>query len=116
MNFELIQSYCLSKNGVEETFPFDEYTVVWKVGGKMFCLGDIREFDQIALKCDPEEALLLREEHEQITGAFHMNKTHWNNVVLDGFSREFIFELIDKSYHLVAQKLPKKIKEQIQYP
>ena len=98
---------------VTAEFPFDETTMVWKVAGKMFCLGDIETFEQIALKCDPERAIALRESYPQITGAFHMNKTHWNSVHLDGLPQTMVAELVDHSYDIVVQKLPKKTRELI---
>ena len=99
---------------VTAEFPFNETTMVWKVAGKMFCLGDIEAFESIALKCTPERAIELRESHLQITGAFHMNKTHWNDVRLDGLPQSFVAELIQHSYDIVVQKLPKKTRELIQ--
>lgn len=108
--FELIQQYCISKPGVTEAFPFDQETMVWKVMGKMFCLGNINGFDSINLKCNPEKAIELRETYSQITPGYHMNKTQWNTVYFDGLSEKLIFELIDHSYDEVVQKLPKRIK------
>jgi predicted DNA-binding protein (MmcQ/YjbR family) len=93
---------------------FNKTLFVWKVDVKMFCLGDIEYFDHIALKCDPEIALELRESHPQITGAYHMNKTHWNDVLLDGLPQPFVASLIDHSYNIVVQKLPKKTRDLIQ--
>jgi predicted DNA-binding protein (MmcQ/YjbR family) len=92
---------------------FKNTLLVWKVAGKMFCLGDIQAFEHIALKCDPERALELRETYPQITGAFHMNKTHWNDVHLDGLPQSLIAELIQHSYDIVVQKLPKTTRELI---
>lgn len=114
-HFEWIQHFCESKPLVTAEFPFDETTMVWKVAGKMFCLGDIREFKSIALKCDPEKAIALREEYPQITGAFHMSKIHWNDITFDGMSETVIATLIDHSYEIVVQKLPKKTQEIINH-
>lgn len=111
--FELIQNFCLSKPFVEETFPFDESTIVWKVAGKMFCLGDINNFESISLKCNPEKAIELREAYEQIIPGFHLNKSLWNTVYLEGLNLEFVFSLIEHSYEEVVQKLPKKIRIEI---
>ncbi len=111
--FELIQNYCMSKPFVEETFPFDESTIVWKVAGKMFCLGDINNFESISLKCNPEKAIELREAYEQIIPGFHLNKSLWNTVYLEGLNLEFVFSLIEHSYEEVVQKLPKKIRLEI---
>lgn len=113
MYFDIVQNYCMSKPLTTEEFPFDSETIVWKVAGKMFCLGNVSNFESLNLKCDPEKAIELRESHPQITPGYHMNKTMWNTVLLDGLSEKFIFELIDHSYEQVVQKLPKKLKEQI---
>jgi len=111
--FELIQNFCLSKPFVEETFPFDESTIVWKVAGKMFCIGDINNFESISLKCNPVKAIELREAYEQIIPGFHLNKSLWNTVYLEGLNLEFVFSLIEHSYEEVVQKLPKKIRLEI---
>lgn len=111
--FEQIQMHCLSKPFVEETFPFDESTIVWKVAGKMFCIGDINSFESISLKCNPEKAIELRESYVQITPGFHLNKSLWNTVILDGLQIDFVFSLIDHSYEEVVQKLPKKTRNEI---
>ncbi len=99
---------------VTESFPFDENVLVWKVAGKIFCLGDILQFDSINLKCDPEWAVALRDEYAQIIPGWHMNKTMWNTVYLDGLHEKFIESLILHSYHEVVRKLPKKIQSTIQ--
>lgn len=109
-----ILDYCLAKKGVTETFPFDNETLVMKVGTKMFLLmGLERQPLGINVKTDPEWSAELREQHSQITGAFHMNKTHWNSVLLDGLKRDLIFKMIDQSYELVFNSLTKKAKEEI---
>jgi predicted DNA-binding protein (MmcQ/YjbR family) len=95
-------------------FPFDANTAVWKVAGKMFCLGDITQFDSINLKCDPEKAVELREQYTQVEPGFHMNKTHWNTVYFEGLTEKFICSLIDHSYAEVSRKLPKKILQELQ--
>ncbi|MFP3590883.1 MmcQ/YjbR family DNA-binding protein [Chryseobacterium sp. SIMBA_038] len=114
MDANEILDYCLAKKGVTETFPFDNETLVMKVGTKMFLLmGLERQPLAINVKTDPEWSAELREQHPQITGAFHMNKTHWNSVSVDGLKRELIFKLIDHSYELVFNSLTKKAKEEI---
>ncbi len=113
--FEYIQNHCLSKSFVEETFPFDETTIVWKVAGKMFCIGDINNFQSISLKCNPEKAIELREQFVQIQPGFHLNKNLWNTVYLEGLNLDFVFSLINHSFDEVVQKLPKKLKEEILY-
>lgn len=115
MNIEELRSYCLQKAGVTEDFPFDEQTLAFKVMGKLFALTNIAKEDfTVNLKCDPERALLLREQHEEIIPGYHMNKKHWNTVSFDGgLKRNMLCELIDHSYELVVSKLPKKTREEL---
>ena len=113
MIFEIVQSHCLAKAGVTEEFPFDAETMVWKVMGKMFCLGNINDFSSINLKCDPEFATELREKHTQIIPGYHMNKTLWNTVYFDGLSEKLILDLINHSYEEVVRKLPKNQRESL---
>jgi predicted DNA-binding protein (MmcQ/YjbR family) len=115
MDANEILDYCLSKKGVTETFPFDNETLVMKVATKMFLLMSLEKQPlTITVKTDPEWSAELREQHPQITGAFHMNKTHWNSVAIDGLKKELILKLIDHSYDLVFKSLTKKAKEEIQ--
>jgi len=109
MSFETLRSYLLSKPAAAETFPFDEETLVLKVCGKMFALLNIYgEPLRVNLKCDPDKAEVLRELFPAIIPGYHMNKRHWNTVILDGsISDEEIFSMIDDSYDLVVQGLPK---------
>ena len=114
MDANEILDYCLAKKGVTETFPFDNETLVMKVGTKMFLLmGLERQPLGINVKTDPEWSAELREQYPQITGAFHMNKTHWNSVSVDGLKRDLLFKLIDHSYELVFNSLTKKAREEI---
>ncbi|UFH32656.1 MmcQ/YjbR family DNA-binding protein [Chryseobacterium sp. C-71] len=115
MDANEILDYCLSKKGVTETFPFDNETLVMKVATKMFLLMSLEKQPlTIAVKTDPEWSAELREQHPQITGAFHMNKTHWNSVAIDGLKKQLILKLIDHSYDLVFKSLTKKSKEEIE--
>lgn len=102
-------SHFLSKPGAGETTPFGPDVLVYKVGGKMFALAVPDEFPaRINLKCDPERALALRDEHDAIIPGYHMNKRHWNTLVLDGsLPAQLVRELIDHSYELVVASLPK---------
>lgn len=112
MNKESFREYCLSKKAVSESFPFDESTLVFKVAGKIFALTslDKPEFS-VNLKCDPEWALELRETYSCITAGYHMNKKHWNTVLIDGSLRPELFKkLIDHSYDLVIKSLTKKVR------
>lgn len=115
MNVEQVRDYCLSKKGTTESFPFDEQTLVFKVMGKMFALIALERMPpQINLKCDPERTIALREEYDGIIIAgYHMSKTHWNTLFLERLPTQLIMELIDHSYKLVVDKLPKKVKQEL---
>ena len=112
MNLEELRDYCLQKKGSNESFPFDDKTLVFKVLDKMFCAVNIENFTSINLKCDPELSIELRERYTAVVPGYHMNKDHWNTVHVqqDAMDKE-IFEWIDISYNLVASKLTKKQKE-----
>ena len=111
MNIESFREYCLRKKGVTESFPFDETTLVFKVINKMFALTDLEGMFSINLKCEPEIAIELRERHPSVLPGYHMNKRHWNTVLIDGsIEDELIFGWIDDSYDLVVASLPKKDK------
>ena len=113
MDIETFRDYCLSKKGVEETFPFDEVTLVFKVLHKMFALTGLNnEVFEVNLKCDPERAIELREEYSEIRAGYHMSKKHWNTVQFEGSLRDdLLIELIDHSYDLVVKKMKKADRE-----
>ncbi len=114
MDITEILDYCLAKKGVVETFPFDKETLVLKVGGKMFLLIPLEKHPlTICVKTDPEWSEELRGEFPQITGAYHMNKTHWNSVVCEGLKKDLILKLIDSSYDLIFSSLTKKMREEV---
>lgn len=114
MNIETLRDFCLSLKGVEERTPFGPDTLVFYVKDKMFCLMNIDEFDFINVKCDPEEAILLREQYSEVTPGYHMNKTHWNSVATSGkISDKLMMEWIRNSYELVISKLPKKTRQEL---
>ncbi len=115
MNIEEYRSYCLSKPMVTEEFPFDKTTLVFKVLGKIFALSGLEhQPPAVNLKCDPERAIALREEYDgTIISGFHMNKKHWNTVEINSLPRDLIIELIDHSYDLVVQGMPKKLREKL---
>lgn len=107
MNIETIREYILQKPSVTESFPFGEDTLVFKVNGKIFLLAGLDETPlQFNVKCDPEKAIQLREDHpESVLPGYHMNKKHWNTVIVDGrLSAKQLKEMIDDSYALVAPK------------
>ena len=109
MNIEQIREQCIKKKGVTEEFPFDEETLVFKVSGKIFLLASLESIPlQINLKCDPEKAVELREEYESVQPGYHMNKKHWNTIIIDGsVSIRKISEWIEDSYNLVLSGLKK---------
>ena len=115
MNIDQIREYCLKKKGVTEEFPFDEDTLVFKVAGKIFLLASLESIPlQINLKCEPEKAINLREEYESVQPGYHMNKKHWNSIIIDGtVPSQKLFEWIDDSYNLVVAGLNKSDKEAI---
>ena len=114
MDIETFRDYCLAKKHVTESFPFDNDTLVFKVAGKMFALASLEKHPlTVNLKCDPEKALELREQFEEIKPGYHMNKQHWNTVTTQGkLPQKFICELIDNSYNLIVQSLSKKQKQE----
>jgi predicted DNA-binding protein (MmcQ/YjbR family) len=115
MNLDSFLNYCLAKKGVEETFPFNESTLVLKVGGKMFALADTVEFTSINLKCDPERAIELRECFMGIQPGYHMSKKHWNTIQMQlDVDDKLLMELIDHSYHLIVESLPKKVRNEVE--
>lgn len=110
MDLPDIIEYCLSRKSVEETTPFGPEVLVYKVVGKMFALASPDEVPaRVNLKCDPERAVELRDEYDAIIPGFHMNKRHWNTVVLDGSVPNVLLrELVDHSYTLVVEGMTKK--------
>ncbi len=110
MQTDFFREYCLQKPGVVENMPFGEDHLVFKVGGKMFALVALDEVPASAnLKCDPDRALELRDRYEEVRPGYHMNKKHWNTVVIDGGIPEAeVRAMIDHSYDLVVRALPRK--------
>ena len=115
MNIEEVREYCITKKGCEETFPFDEVTLVFKVMGKMFALVSLDKGTSINLKCDPEKSIQLREQYDAITPGWHMNKKHWNTVDYNAnIPNTLLIELINHSYYLVVSSLTKKLKKELE--
>jgi predicted DNA-binding protein (MmcQ/YjbR family) len=110
MDIEVIRDYCLSKPDALETLPFGPDTLVFKVNDKIFLLLPLDpEQPQFNVKCDPDLALELRESYHAVQPGFHMNKKHWNTIILDGsVPAKLIKEWIDHSYDLVAKPKKKK--------
>jgi predicted DNA-binding protein (MmcQ/YjbR family) len=104
MDIETLREYCLGKPGVEETLPFGPNTLVYKVNGKIFLITGLSEEKlSFNVKCDPDLAIELREQYDCVQPGYHMNKKHWNTVVVDGW--------IDHSYQLIAHKAPQIVKK-----
>src|SRR5438270_13585949 len=109
MDLAKFREYCLSKPQTTEGTPFGPDVVVFKVGGKMFALASLDQVPATAnLKCDPDLALELRDRYEQLRPGYHRNKKHWNTVEIEGGIRETeLRKMIDHSYDLVVQSLPR---------
>jgi len=113
MDVEKFRNFCLSLPYVTEHLPFDDVTLVFKIGElKMFALLSLKEANRANLKCDPEKAIELRERFTGVTPGFHMNKKLWNTILFnEDLSDEDICTWIKESYDLVYQTLTKKNKE-----
>lgn len=108
MNIEEFHAYCLSFEGVTEEFPFDEVTLVLKVYGKIFALTGLDTQPlRVNLKCDPERAEELRARYSYVLPGYHMNKRHWNTVLLDEVPDDLLYDWINHSYEEVLKKIPK---------
>ena len=108
MNSAELRAHCLSFTGAEETFPFGPNTSVFKVAGKMFALSQLdAESPRVSVKCEPDLAEALRRAHAAVIPGYHLNKRHWNTVILDGsLPDEAVRDMIEDSYDLVVSKLP----------
>ena len=115
MDIETFREYCLAKPHVNESTPFGEDVLVFKVGSKIFALASLDEVpSRVNLKCDPDRALELRDRFEEVQPGYHMNKKHWNTVVIEGaVPRREIEAMIDHSYELVVQSLARKERERL---
>ncbi len=113
MNIEELRDYCLTKPAADESFPFGDDTLVFKVGGKIFLLAGL-DGNSFNAKCDPELAVELREQYPEVRPGYHMNKTHWNTVQMDGsLTIKQLHQMIDHSYNLILKSLPKKQQAEI---
>ncbi|HEY5465267.1 MAG TPA: MmcQ/YjbR family DNA-binding protein [Hanamia sp.] len=110
MNIEELRDYSLSLNKVIESFPFGEDTLVFKINGKIFLLVSLSSTPlQFNVKCDPDYAIELREQYSCVLPGYHMNKKHWNTIIIDGtLSKEQLKNFIKNSYELIAPKSRKK--------
>lgn len=114
MDIESLRLFCLGLPGVTEDFPFDESTLAFRVGGKIFGLLSTDTGDSINLKNDPDKNIELRETYpEYILPGYHMNKTHWNTVKFNRLSIAKVQELLQDSYQIVRASLPKKVQAEL---
>jgi len=113
MNFDVIREYVLKKKHVTEGQPFGDDVIVYKVLDKMFMLMNFKIPTELSLKCEPERAIELRERYDAVLPGYHMNKTHWNTVIVDNTipAKEFL-KMIDDSYNLIVKAFPKKKMEE----
>ncbi len=115
MQIESLREYCLQQPGAEETMPFGDDTLVFKVGGKIFLLVSLKEANRFNVKCNPDLAIELRERYSEVQPGFHMNKANWNTVYFDGsLTEKQLLEMIDHSYQLIVGSLPKKTQQGLQ--
>ena len=117
MDLAAFREYCLRKRGATEGTPFGETVLVFKVAGKIFALAALDEIPAtVNMKCDPDLALALRDQYDQVQPGYHMNKKHWNTVEIDGGIPDGeLRKMIDHSYELVVQGLPKKTREKLRH-
>lgn len=115
MDEATVDQFCSEFAATSREYPFDEHTVVWKVSGKMFALWrEGREPFSMNLKCDPDVAMTLRDSYAAIEPGYHMSKRHWNTITLDGSVPDSMLrEMIEDSYDLVVDTLPKKVRKQL---
>lgn len=117
MDLGELRAHCLAKPSVEESYPFGRGALVMKVAGKVFVI--VGEDDRpltVSLKCEPEIAVVLRERYPSVTPGYHLNKRHWNTVVLDGsVPEQEIFDWIDDSFDLVVEGLPGRVRAGINH-
>ena len=105
MDIESLREYCISKKEATESFPFGENTLVFKKAGKIFALVNLDGDLSINLKCDPALAIEIRERYSSVTPGYHMNKKHWNTVLLDGsVPDKIVLSWIDHSFDIIAGK------------
>lgn len=112
MNIESLREYCLTKSDTEEGFPFGPDNLVFKIDSKIYLLVNLDSHPlQFNVKCNPEKAVHLREEYpDSILPGYHMNKKHWNTVIIEGdVPLHLILSMIDDSYNLVKQNNKKRL-------
>ena len=118
MDRKALRRLCLGFSGSEETFPFGTETSVFKVAGKMFALSRLSGDPlSVSLKCEPPLAEELRAAHAAVTPGYHLNKRHWNTVVIDGSLPDgMIGDMVEDSYDLVVSRLPRATRRTLGVP
>ncbi len=118
MNAAALKKLCLSFNGAEETYPFGPETTVFKVEGKMFALTQLEAEElRVSVKCEPALAEQLRAAHPEVIPGYHLNKRHWNTVMLSGdLDDRMVHDMVEDSYDLVVESLPKRIRDDLGWP
>ena len=113
-----VRALCLGFTGAEETYPFTETATVFKVRGKIFAIALLgADPPSISLKCEPALAEQLRGDHAAVTPGYHLNKRHWNTVVVDGSVPERLLrDMVEDSYDLIVESLPKRVREDLAWP
>ena len=116
MNIEEVREFCLSLPGVTEDSPYGPDMIVFRIEGKIFLHLPLEYADpRICIKLPPEKGVDLRERYSAIRGAFHLNKTHWNEILIEHtFYREQLESWIVESYQIVFNKLPKRLRDKYQ--
>lgn len=114
MNIEILREHCIKKKGVEECFPFDNDTLVFKVCKKMFALTSLSKPDSVNLKCDPEKAIELRSNFIAVKPGYHMSKLHWNTVFFnEDVDDKLILQMTNDSYDLIVNSVSKKLRSEL---
>ncbi len=118
MTADELRAWCLDQNGAMEDFPFGPHTSVFKVAGKMFALSALDGDPlQVSVKCEPELAVELRRTYDPIGPGYHLNKRHWNTIVVDGtLPDQFLRDLVEDSYDLVVSALPRRTQTELGWP
>lgn len=115
MNIEDYRDFCLSLPGTTEETPFGPDTLVFKVGSKIFALTNLQTFESFNVKCEPERAVELRERYDYVLPGFHMNKKHWNTVLVGtGATDAQMRQWLTDSYQLIVAALPKAVRAELQ--
>jgi predicted DNA-binding protein (MmcQ/YjbR family) len=113
-----LRELCMGFSGAEETYPFGPNTTVFKVRGKIFAIASLdADPPSVSLKCEPDLAVQLRNDHTAITPGYHLNKVHWNTVVVDGsVPEQLLHDMVEDSYDLIVSALPKRVQQELGWP